>query len=63
MVWDINPITSGFEVRNVTWRGNGTPENSQFDPKIFNLTAGSHTFYIVGREPNTRLDKLTITLQ
>jgi hypothetical protein len=60
MIWDINPVTSGFEQRLVSWRGNGSSEADQFVPKIFNLTAGMHQLIIVGREPGAQLQSLSI---
>jgi hypothetical protein len=50
MIWDID-VTKGFEERIVSWRGNGEPENDEFKPKKFTLTAGPHKVMIVGREP------------
>lgn len=58
-VWDIN-LTSGLAERQVSWRGTGTVDENQFDPKIFNLTAGEHTLILRGREANTIVDKFTI---
>jgi hypothetical protein len=60
MIWDI-PITSGFASRTVAWRGTGTTEASQYVPKVFHLSAGTHTLIIRGREPNTLLDTLSIS--
>ena len=60
MSWDINPVTSGFEQRLVSWRGNGTAEANQFVPQVFQLTAGTHQLIIRGREPNTFLQWLSI---
>ena len=58
MVWDI-PLTSGFEVRVARWRGaNGTVDYSEYDPKIFTLTAGEHELILRGREANTKIDRL-----
>lgn len=59
-VWDILPYTVGFEQRTVSWRGNGTFDADQFVPKVFTLSAGTHTLYIRGREPNTQLDNIAI---
>ena len=53
MIWDI-PLTSGFEPRIVSWRGNGTADNNQFVPKIFNLTQGAHQLILMGREANAQ---------
>ncbi len=46
--------------RTVSWRGNGTFDNSQFVPQIFNLTAGPHQLIARGREANTFLQDLTV---
>jgi hypothetical protein len=59
MVWDI-PVTTGFEPRVVGWRGNGTWDNDEFVPKVFNLSPGSHQLILRGREANTRLQSLTV---
>jgi hypothetical protein len=59
MVWDI-PITTGFESRLVSWRGNGTFDHNQFVPKSFALGPGSHQLIIRGREANTQLQSLWI---
>jgi hypothetical protein len=50
MIWDID-VTTGFEERVVSWRGNGDASSDEFAPKIFKLTAGEHKVIIVGREP------------
>ncbi|MCU0783047.1 MAG: hypothetical protein MUF81_03180 [Verrucomicrobia bacterium] len=60
MVSDITPLTSGFELRTLSWRGNGTFDNNQFVPKVFNLTTGTHQLIIRGREANTLLQSITI---
>jgi hypothetical protein len=59
MVWDI-PVTTGFEQREVSWRGNGTFDNNQFVPQVFNLAQGSHQLIIRGREQYTLLRSMTI---
>jgi len=61
MIWDILPLTSGFEDRYVSWRGNGTFDSPEFPKKTFFLSAGSHQLVIIGREPNTRLLRISIT--
>ena len=50
MVWDID-VTSGYETRTVSWRGNGDANSDEISPKKFHLTAGDHKLIIVGREP------------
>ena len=50
MIWDVE-VTSGFEERTVSWRGNGTDSTDEFVPKRFNLSAGAHKLNLVGREP------------
>jgi hypothetical protein len=58
-VWDI-PVTSGFESRTVSWRGNGIGENDEFVPKAFALSAGAHSLIIGGREPDVQLQSLQL---
>jgi len=55
MIWDIIPVTSGFEQRIVSWRGNGSAGNDQFAPKLFSLGAGSHQIIFEGLEPGTAM--------
>jgi hypothetical protein len=60
--WDILPPTSGFESRMVSYRGyDGTADENHWNPIIYYLTAGAHSLTVVGREPNTLLDRLEIT--
>jgi len=59
-IWDISPLTTGLESRQVGWRGIGT-SLPQFPTNVWNLTAGIHTLYLRGREANTLLDEITIT--
>jgi hypothetical protein len=54
MIWDV-PLTSGFEERSVSWRGEGGV------PKIFSLSQGAHQIIIRGREAYTLLQSLTVT--
>ena len=61
MVWDISPNTVGFETRTVSWRGNGSTTNAQYNPQVFNLSPGLHQLIIVGREANVQLGQITIT--
>jgi len=42
-------------------RGNGGPAAPQFDPKILNLSAGTHTIEFKARWEDTRLDKILLT--
>jgi hypothetical protein len=60
MIWDIMPVTSGFEQRTVSWRGNGSENNDQIVPKVFNLSAGPHQIIFKGREPYTALSSFTL---
>jgi hypothetical protein len=59
MIWDI-PLTTGFEMRVISWRGNGDSGTDEFTPKTFKLETGAHTLVMVGREPGTLLKSLTI---
>jgi hypothetical protein len=59
MICDL-PLTTGFEQRIVSWRGNGTFDNDQFIPKVFTLSPGTHQLVVVGREANVQLQNLSI---
>jgi hypothetical protein len=59
MICDV-PVTSGFEARTCSWRGNGTFDANEFTPKAFWLSAGTHTLIIRGRESGVQLDRITI---
>jgi hypothetical protein len=59
MIWDI-PVTTGFEKRVISWRGNGDVDNDEFTPKRFKIEPGAHSLVIVGREPGTLLKSVTI---
>jgi len=59
-IWDIIPLTTGFEERTISWRGSGIPTIPQFSPKIFTLSTGEHQLTLRGREANTQLDKISI---
>jgi hypothetical protein len=58
-IWDID-VTSGFEDRVVSWRGDGDAGGDQFSPKRFKLAPGKHQLIIIGREPDTQLKTLSI---
>ena len=60
MIWDILPITSGFEQRIVSWRGSGTANSDQFVPKVFGLSAGAHQICFKGEGPGTSLSSFTL---
>jgi len=47
----------------VSWRGNGDEGTQQYDPKVWTLTEGLHTFTFYGREPETRLDQVRLVKQ
>ena len=59
MIWDV-PVTSGFTNQFVSWRGTGTDTNSEFAPKVFNLSAGTHQLIVRGRESGAQLASITI---
>jgi hypothetical protein len=60
MIWDVAPAASGFALRWVSWRGNGTVQTNEFTPKVFTLSAGQHSLVIVGREANAALDRIDV---
>ena len=63
MAWDVLPPTTGFEERYVSWRGSGTADDNEFEPKVFSLSEGVHQLILRGREANTQLDRFVILPQ
>lgn len=59
MIWDI-PVTAGPTDRTVSWRGNGTGDYNQFNPKVFTLGTGTHQLIVRGREANCSLSAFTL---
>ena len=59
MIWDI-PLTTGFQDRTVSWRGNGTFSSAQYTTKVFSLSAGTHQLIVRGREMGTQLRRITL---
>jgi hypothetical protein len=61
MIWDV-PVSATLTRHLVSWRGNGngSPGSSQYNPKVFDLSAGAHQLIIRGREGNARLSSLSI---
>jgi len=60
-VWDVQGgVTSGFELREISFRGAGSLESPEFNPWVVNLDAGAHELRIWGREANTKLDKIIV---
>ena len=58
-IWDVSH-TSGFENRTVAWRGTGTDTVSQFNPKTFTLSAGTHQLIVRGREANVQVSQFAV---
>jgi len=52
-------IVSVFAWDNVNRRGTGTAV-SEFDPFIWDITQGAHTFWFYGKEANTWLDQIIL---
>lgn len=49
--WDM-PVSAASADAAVTWRGTATGANPpQYNPKVWHLTKGLHTLYLVEREP------------
>ena len=48
-IWDILPFSSTYSPRVVSWRGSGTYDRDEFNPKWFDLAAGTHTLYLRAR--------------
>jgi hypothetical protein len=57
-------LTDVFAWDNVSLRGpSGTFEYAEFDPMVWDLSLGLHTFTFYGRETNTWLDQITLKRQ
>lgn len=63
MIWDVLPLTSGFEPRTVGWRGTGDNVNPQFPAKTFTLAAGAHQLIIRGREADALIGQISLLKQ
>ncbi|MBK1877946.1 hypothetical protein [Pelagicoccus mobilis] len=62
-IWDVLPLTNGFESREITARGpTGTFEDPQYSPATWFLSSGVHYLMIRGREAGTQLRAISITL-
>jgi hypothetical protein len=59
MIWDL-ALTSTLSQTQVSWRGTGDDGSDQFNPKVFNLSQGTHQLIIIGREANALLGIITI---
>jgi hypothetical protein len=65
MIWDIpvNTDLTRYQLATVSWRGNSTTTTPQFPTKVWNLISGVNYLYIRGREPQVKLDYITVTPQ
>jgi hypothetical protein len=52
--------TSEWAWTNISRRGAGTYDSNEFDPMVWTLPHGQHTFTIYGRETNTLLDQIAL---
>lgn len=55
-IWDVTNITSGFELRDVAWRGGGDSLMPGISPVVRTFTQGFHSMHVVGREANMQMD-------
>lgn len=60
-IWDLG-LTATPDEQMANWRGNGTIASPEYAPKTFLLTAGQHTLILMGREPNSCVDRFRIEL-
>jgi hypothetical protein len=60
MIWDL-ALSTTLTQTQVSWRGTGDDGSDQFNPKVFNLTQGTHQLIIRGREANSLLGTITIS--
>lgn len=60
-IWDIVSLTSGLESRNISWRGNGTFDDPEYDLNSWTLAGGTHKLIIRGRESGVMIQTITGT--
>ncbi len=58
--WDINKIGESFVWEDVSRRGSGNEDVNEFDPIVWALSSGMHTFTFYGREAGTLLDQVKL---
>jgi len=49
-IWDVIPVTTGFQDRYIGARGEGTFDNPSYPTNFFNLSAGEHKLFIYVQE-------------
>ena len=54
-IWDVIPVTSGQDVRQLNQRGSGTFDNPQYAPRVFTFSSGQHYLDLRGREQETKI--------
>ncbi len=62
-IWDVaeGVWSSNWQWRLAVGRGPAGTTPGAISPRLFTLTAGTHTFLIAGRDPNTQLDLVALT--
>jgi len=60
-VYDLEEA-SIFKWDDVSRRGDGNSDQNEFDPMIWTLSPGFHTFTFYGREADTRLDQVILIM-
>lgn len=59
--WDTEVYNTSFNWDTVSLRGpTGTFDIAEFDPMVWTLSSGQHTFTFYGRESNTNLDQIIL---
>jgi len=59
-IWDVIPVTTGFQDRYIGARGEGSFDNPSYPTNFFNLSAGEHKLFIYAREPNVAVSNITV---
>ena len=62
-IWDVaeGVWSPNWQWRLAVGRGPAGTAPGAISPRVFTLTAGTHTFLLAGRDPNTKLDLVALT--
>jgi len=59
-IWDVIPVTTGFEDRRIGARGSGTFDNPSYPTNFYYLTAGEYKMFFYAREPNLSISNISV---
>jgi hypothetical protein len=60
MIYDM-PVMPGVVTNVVSWRGTGADGTPQYPTNVWNLTAGNHVLWVVGRDANVQVGQISLS--